>query len=325
MQIMDHSEKYGFLKHIHKFDTFLLNTVAFLSIGYIFLMIFELYAEKVSSTVGLIILIDSILCIIFLFEFFYFMLKAKDRSAYFKRYFLDFLSAMPFMLLLPVFPEIAFLNLFKIIRGMKSIIQITEFFSKKKISKGASIIVIFLFVLIYFAIIVVHFERNQNERFSTFQDGLWWAVSTITTVGYGDLVPVTLAGKIAAMCLMLFSIGLISGISAIFVSFLLTPLQKKMIAEEKKTLAEEKTIETGQEELFAEEAETRASEKKLEQNQENIITFEKDITKKLEKINGTLEQLSKKKLRKARTAKRTKKINSTHSKKKRHAKKTRKR
>ena len=50
--------------------------------------------------------------------------------------------------------------------------------------------------------------------FNTFWDGIWWAVVTVTTVGYGDLYPHTVAGRLIAMALMLVGIGFISVLTA---------------------------------------------------------------------------------------------------------------
>jgi voltage-gated potassium channel len=50
--------------------------------------------------------------------------------------------------------------------------------------------------------------------FKSFWDGIWWAVVTVTTVGYGDLYPHTVAGRLVAMLLMLVGIGFIAVLTA---------------------------------------------------------------------------------------------------------------
>src|SRR3989338_6014621 len=42
-------------------------------------------------------------------------------------------------------------------------------------------------------------EKDQNANITSFIDALWWAVVTMTTVGYGDIIPVTLPGRILAL------------------------------------------------------------------------------------------------------------------------------
>jgi voltage-gated potassium channel len=53
------------------------------------------------------------------------------------------------------------------------------------------------------------FEHGQNARIETFGDAVWWAVVTATTVGYGDVSPVTSEGRTIAICLMLLGIGFV--------------------------------------------------------------------------------------------------------------------
>ena len=53
-------------------------------------------------------------------------------------------------------------------------------------------------------------ERGVNPSFKEVNDGLWWAFVTLTTVGYGDIVPITPAGRILAVMTMLFGITLYS-------------------------------------------------------------------------------------------------------------------
>ena len=66
---------------------------------------------------------------------------------------------------------------------------------------------------------------NENTQINSFLDAVWWTVSTVTTVGYGDIVPVTDAGKIMAIFYMIFGIGVL----AISLSVLGTRIYKTKI------------------------------------------------------------------------------------------------
>ena len=53
-------------------------------------------------------------------------------------------------------------------------------------------------------------SKVPNTQIKTYLDSLWWCVSTVTTVGYGDIVPVSNLGRIVAMFYMFFGISMIS-------------------------------------------------------------------------------------------------------------------
>jgi voltage-gated potassium channel len=57
-------------------------------------------------------------------------------------------------------------------------------------------------------------EHGKNPSITGFDDALWWAMSTATTVGYGDIAPQTGAGRILASCLMLLGIGLVGVVAS---------------------------------------------------------------------------------------------------------------
>lgn len=82
----------------------------------------------------------------------------------------------------------------------------------------SSVLVLFLIVLFMAAVLAFLFERDvQPSSFSSLPASLWWAVVTLTTTGYGDAVPITLAGRMVAAFLMICGLavfGLLTGILA---------------------------------------------------------------------------------------------------------------
>ena len=65
------------------------------------------------------------------------------------------------------------------------------------------------------ALAVLDAEQSvPDAKILTFGDALWWAVTTITTVGYGDLYPVTAVGRAVAVALMLNGIAVLGAVSS---------------------------------------------------------------------------------------------------------------
>jgi voltage-gated potassium channel len=58
--------------------------------------------------------------------------------------------------------------------------------------------------------------------------GLWWAVQTVTTVGYGDIVPEHTSGRIVATVLMLFGIGFLTVVTAVITAVFLEQVRRRL-------------------------------------------------------------------------------------------------
>jgi voltage-gated potassium channel len=63
-------------------------------------------------------------------------------------------------------------------------------------------------------------ERSVNEAFSSFGEALWWATVTVTTVGYGEIVPVTSQGRLIAVVLMFAGLAVLGALAASLAAFL---------------------------------------------------------------------------------------------------------
>jgi voltage-gated potassium channel len=83
--------------------------------------------------------------------------------------------------------------------------------------KAVGLIVATASVLALAAAVLV---RIVDPAIGTFGDALWWAVTTVTTVGYGDIVPESTTGRFVGAALMLTGLGLIPLITSVVVSIL---------------------------------------------------------------------------------------------------------
>jgi voltage-gated potassium channel len=87
--------------------------------------------------------------------------------------------------------------------------------------KVAYVLFVGLLSVLMSAFLVLVFERGAGGTIQTFAGALWWAAQTVTTVGYGDVVPITTGGRVVAVILMVIGITLFgvltAGVAAYFV------------------------------------------------------------------------------------------------------------
>jgi voltage-gated potassium channel len=78
------------------------------------------------------------------------------------------------------------------------------------------------------ALAVYQQERHApGATIRTFGDAVWWAVSTVTTVGYGDVTPVTPGGRVVAAVLMFLGLALLGAVTGSFSSWLLQVFRRE--------------------------------------------------------------------------------------------------
>jgi voltage-gated potassium channel len=77
------------------------------------------------------------------------------------------------------------------------------------------------------ALAVRFFARNE---FETFGESLWWAAQTITTVGYGDVVPQTAFSKLVAVLVMVFGVSTVALMTAVVTSAVVGRTQRRLAA-----------------------------------------------------------------------------------------------
>ncbi|MCV7354074.1 potassium channel family protein [Mycolicibacterium fluoranthenivorans] len=85
---------------------------------------------------------------------------------------------------------------------------------------------------------VLDVERHApHAQITSFGDAVWWAVSTVTTVGYGDLTPVTLSGRLIAVALMVAGISLLGVVTATLASWIVEKVAEEDTANQAATAA----------------------------------------------------------------------------------------
>jgi voltage-gated potassium channel len=119
--------------------------------------------------------------------------------------------AIPLALALGATPKTAWLLgvlwLLKVIPGIRGLRQLRRVLVQES-GPLLSVLVIFLMVLFLASVAVYFLERDvQPGTFGSIPAALWWAVATLTTTGYGDVVPITPLGRIVAAFVMICGLG----------------------------------------------------------------------------------------------------------------------
>ena len=162
----------------------------------------------------------EILCVIvFTIEYFLRIYVADNKVRFIFGFFgiIDFIAILPFYLSFGVdlrsLRALRFLRIFRILKLVRYNKAMLEFTTAIKIVKEQ--IFLFLFttlILIYFSAVGIYYFENevQPEHFSSIFDSLWWAIITLTTVGYGDAYPITVGGKIFTFFILMIGLGIVA-------------------------------------------------------------------------------------------------------------------
>lgn len=180
--------------------------VALLSLFSIALLSLTFFIESDSELNRLIHYYDFGLCLVFLYDFFVQLYRRKKRWKYFFTYgWLDLLSSIP------VIYEFRYIRIFRVFRVLRIIKSLNILYKFIKTNKRASLYGLIVFsstiILILSSTLVLYLEQDVGN-IKTAEDALWWSYITITTVGYGDLYPVTNEGRLAASVLILNGIAI---------------------------------------------------------------------------------------------------------------------
>ena len=95
-----------------------------------------------------------------------------------------------------------------------------------------SLFFVFLLMLISSLLMYSAEHEAQPEVFRNAFSGLWWAVATLTTVGYGDIYPVTVVGRIVTMVSSVFGIAIVALPAGIITAGYMSALEEKKNKED---------------------------------------------------------------------------------------------
>jgi voltage-gated potassium channel len=211
-------------KHSNAYNIFIL-VLTVLSLAVMVVMLLPISDQ----TLKLLSVYDNLICVIFLVDFILNLRAAPHKSDYFLRQggWLDLLGSIPsFGLtryggLLRLARLGRFARITRLLRGENKKALVKDVLENR--SRYALFITILLTILVLTvaSTLVLQFESGSPDaKILTGGDAFWYAIVTITTVGYGDYYPVTAAGRITAMFIMFMGVGIIGALASILASLL---------------------------------------------------------------------------------------------------------
>jgi voltage-gated potassium channel len=190
--------------------------ILFLSVYVISALTIDTLVKLPSDVSYILRTVDTVVCFIFLGDFFWRLASAQNKAAYMKWGWIDLISSIPTLDALRWARAVRVVRILRVLRGVKSAKILIEHLFRNR-AKGAffSVAMISFVLIVFSSIAILQVEPAlSGSNIKNGADALWWAFVTITTVGYGDYYPVSTTGRIIAAVLMTAGVGLFGTFTA---------------------------------------------------------------------------------------------------------------
>ena len=167
-----------------------------------------------------IVVFDTVLCIILIIEFITRLMDSDNKKRFLLKNWTELIAAIPFdLIMLPFALNNAHLRIFKILKFIKVIALFSQFFETidvfLKKTHLDEIFGVTLLVVLASTLALYLFDPSINSLF----DSLWFVLSTITTVGYGDVLPQSGPGKIIGLITLIVGVLIFSTVTGAIASY----------------------------------------------------------------------------------------------------------
>lgn len=168
---------------------------------------------------------DNAVCLLFFGDFLFNLYRAPSRWRYFVTWgWIDLLSSLPTIDALRWGRAGRLLRILRVLRAVKSLRVLGQaLLAHRTQSAFLAAVLLTVLLLVFSSLAMLEFEADGDGNIRTAQDAMWWAVTTMTTVGYGDTYPSTSEGRLVAVFLMVAGIGIFGTFSGFVASWFLAP------------------------------------------------------------------------------------------------------
>ena len=180
--------------------------------------------------------IEFIILIFFSFEYVLRVVLSENKLKFIFSFFgiIDLVAILPFylsvgldLLSIRIFRLLRLFRAFKLLKYTSAIEKMVMAF--KSIKEELILFMVTSSFLLYISAVGIYFFENeaQPEGFKSIFHSLWWSVTTLTTVGYGDLYPITVGGKIFTTFIVFIGLGIIAVPTGLFATALNNLVKEK--------------------------------------------------------------------------------------------------
>ena len=168
---------------------------------------------------------DTTVCVLFLVDFLLNLSRAENRWKYFVTWgWLDLVSSIPAFQLARWGRAARVVRIIRVLRSVRAARILGHLVvARRAESSFLAVSLVALLLIVMASLSILQFENADGSNIRTAEDALWWALTTVTTVGYGDRYPVTTEGRAVAIVLMCAGVGLFGTFSGLLAAWFLSP------------------------------------------------------------------------------------------------------
>lgn len=232
-----------------------------------------------SETYRLLFFIDTSICMIFMINFFIGLVRARDKRFFIRHHWIDFIASIPAIEALRMARLFQILRVIRLIRMSRSLLL--PLIKQRKQATLASLLVAMVTILTLASVIILIVESGtEGANIQTAEQAIWWALVTISTVGYGDYYPVTTAGHIIGGIVIVSGVSFFGVISGYMASVFVAPDETERQERQEAHKAEIKS------ELELALARMEENQQKMEQNQAQMLAKIAELKQVIETRNN---------------------------------------